>query len=816
MWPDRIDSDIRRASGHVVIHAPPEYGGHVVLGRLQLASYPTVRLVLPPGDESGVLHGNVLSDALEDAFGFRLFGYGLPFQFGLSILQAQAPLLGRFVLAVTGTEKCGRAALEAVLALDSSSCKVVVSYHDAQLDGPHHRIGSRVLALTQSEAEALARSVLSENEIRKAWKQARGAYLAFLSLVSKAGSLPPVQPVSRPSDVPAHAAEHILSAFIRQGRWIEALELAFEHDEERALELFRQSGRIILDQGLHERLWTLLTRFPQHVFADDDELMYLYFVTAMGANRHRSVAGFVRNYLQDHDAPDLRARWAVAIPASNSLSDATRAYRDRPNVNTSRALGFVLTMANRIDEAVEVLREAIEMAEATEDVRGTCAVALDTSHALTLGVQYASAKRWAHWGLQRYTRHRVGDELLRTSLVAHLAYLQLITDEPDAAEAQLASVKLPDELAGVPMMESLVSTRGDLALHRGDLEAAHDRYRQQYERLALANIGFGALDLVRVLVRASKVDEARRIINEASDLAGDGEASTASRWALAVARGHVHYAANRLSQAEEAYASVIAKAGETTPLLAAQAVIGLALTYSADENFRRAVAMLAEHSRYWRELGLSGWCLLSVNPSRAESLYAAVTGGSPAVDALKLLGERTVIQSGLATPLSLRHAEVAALLALNPDGFRTEELLLELYGDDGKLGSLKALVSRVRRIVPIRARPYRLEGGIGADVVKLEEYLSAGKIREALELYKGPLLPESEAPGIRRARDRIDEALRQAVLHAGDADMALRLARKFNDDLELWERARELTEKDDPAYPLIRAQIRRIRGEWGL
>lgn len=132
------------------------------------------------------------------------------------------------------------------------------------------------------------------------------------------------------------------------------------------------------------------------------------------------------------------------------------------------------------------------------------------------------------------------------------------------------------------------------------------------------------------------------------------------------------------------------------------------------------------------------------------------------------------------------------------------------------MGSLKALLSRVRRTIPIQARPYRLESTVASDVAEVDDLLTSGHVREALELYKGPLLPESEAPGIRRARERIDEAVRQAVLHAGEADLALRLARKFPDDLELWEKAKELTAKDDPAYPLIRARVRRIRGEWGL
>ena len=156
------------------------------------------------------------------------------------------------------------------------------------------------------------------------------------------------------------------------------------------------------------------------------------------------------------------------------------------------------------------------------------------------------------------------------------------------------------------------------------------------------------------------------------------------------------------------------------------------------------------------------------------------------------------------------------MLVLKREGYRREELLLDLYGDQGSESTLKAQLSRLRKLVPIEARPYRLKNWLTSDIVLVDQHLTTGDLQQALELYQGPLLPESEAPGIVRERERIDEALRQAVLLSGEPELTLRLARKFQDDLDLWERAKELTPQDDPAYPLIRARVRRIRGEWGL
>jgi hypothetical protein len=183
---------------------------------------------------------------------------------------------------------------------------------------------------------------------------------------------------------------------------------------------------------------------------------------------------------------------------------------------------------------------------------------------------------------------------------------------------------------------------------------------------------------------------------------------------------------------------------------------------------------------------------------------------------LRFLGQRKMFIGGLPRRISLRNAELAALLAMRPDGYRTEELLLDLYGDAGKEGNLKALISRLRKSLPILAQPYRLEDSVASDVAQLERLLAAGDLAQALELYKGPLLPESEAPGIVNARERIDEGLRQAVMASGEPELTIRLARKFPDDLELWETAKDVTPKDDPAYPLIQARVRRIRSEWGL
>lgn len=128
---------------------------------------------------------------------------------------------------------------------------------------------------------------------------------------------------------------------------------------------------------------------------------------------------------------------------------------------------------------------------------------------------------------------------------------------------------------------------------------------------------------------------------------------------------------------------------------------------------------------------------------------------------------------------------------------------------------MKALISRLRGTIPVESRPYRLAVPYRADFLELIELLKRGQVRQALNLYKGPLLPESESPAVVELREHIDEALRQAVLESGDAEAMIELAnRTGTEDLELLETALEFVPQNDPQSPLLRARIRQVRRDW--
>jgi transcriptional regulator of acetoin/glycerol metabolism len=177
---------------------------------------------------------------------------------------------------------------------------------------------------------------------------------------------------------------------------------------------------------------------------------------------------------------------------------------------------------------------------------------------------------------------------------------------------------------------------------------------------------------------------------------------------------------------------------------------------------------------------------------RADALErAARQGGSPGGSLLRprvrtraprlrlrLLGRDAGARLGSAPPeRALRSLELLAVLAMHREGLSSEQLALALYGERGKAVTIRAQVHRVRARVGeqmLRTNPYRLTGSIEADWLEVGRLIAAGRPAAALHAYRGPLLPESEAPAIVEARDLLEESLRRSVLTTADPDLLAR------------------------------------------
>jgi GAF domain len=180
---------------------------------------------------------------------------------------------------------------------------------------------------------------------------------------------------------------------------------------------------------------------------------------------------------------------------------------------------------------------------------------------------------------------------------------------------------------------------------------------------------------------------------------------------------------------------------------------------------------------------------------------------------LRLLGDQQpcAFLDGRPIPLSLRHAELLALLALHPRGLTCEQSSFHLYGDEGNPVTVRAEIHRLRAQLGdvVRAKPYRLDCDVDADFLTVRRLLATGDVAGAVRLYSGPLLPRSESAEIRNERAALDAQLRRQLLLRGDVDDLWAYTQTGDDDLEILARLTAVLPPGDPRR--VTAQLREHR-----
>lgn len=175
----------------------------------------------------------------------------------------------------------------------------------------------------------------------------------------------------------------------------------------------------------------------------------------------------------------------------------------------------------------------------------------------------------------------------------------------------------------------------------------------------------------------------------------------------------------------------------------------------------------------------------------AELRAQAAAGGAAARAAqastsirLRLLGTATgsiEAHDGRRIELSPRHSEILLILAWHPDGLSAAELSALLYPDGGDPMTLRAELVRLRRVLAgidpslaLSSRPYRIDARVATDAGDVLRAVGRGAHRQALEEYRGPVLPGSVAPGVVEIREVAESTLRDAAVARGSGETLLR------------------------------------------
>ena len=260
----------------------------------------------------------------------------------------------------------------------------------------------------------------------------------------------------------------------------------------------------------------------------------------------------------------------------------------------------------------------------------------------------------------------------------------------------------------------------------------------------------------------------------------------------------------------DAYLARIAGKAQPTALLGRGGRLIMAVPHDWDRAEVEAVAPLAGDGEI-----LGGRPRPALPGTDAGAALEAAPARAVADVRLELLGRRpAAVLHGRRVDLTLRHAELLAVLLLSPRGLTAEQLTLELYGERGTPVTLRAEMSRLRRLLGdvVQARPYRLARGVEADFLAVRGCLDGDPL-SALERYPEPLLVESEVPLIGEARFAVDSAIRQAVMRSGDAAAIARWCSSGSgsDDQPAAELLVSLLGPQDPRRPAALARVTRLR-----
>ncbi|GAA3001832.1 helix-turn-helix domain-containing protein [Streptosporangium longisporum] len=187
-------------------------------------------------------------------------------------------------------------------------------------------------------------------------------------------------------------------------------------------------------------------------------------------------------------------------------------------------------------------------------------------------------------------------------------------------------------------------------------------------------------------------------------------------------------------------------------------------------------------SAFLEALGDDGFLLRLAGRGRAPVLTLSFLGAD----------HPSAYLDGTRLPLSLRHAEILAMLVLNPGGMTADQLSFHLYGDAGNPVTARAEIHRLRAHLgrAIVAKPYRLDCAVEADFVELKRLLATDETTAVARAYRGPLLPRSEAPALRREREELEGQVRARLLRRGgpEALWAYAETERGRSDVQILER----------------------------
>ena len=811
-WLTRYTERIRHHEGPVLFTGDPAWGSHQIIHRLPTEDRPLAWLSLEPDDQGDPVYlGNRLADALTRALGRPLLQHGMPYPYGLSILQRCRDALDPFQIAISYADLYPQFVADVGNTLGTASL-ILTSEEALPLSYPNSLVLDRdALTLSLGDARELSPD-LPDAVLADLLAESRSALEPFLALLHQHyGGPVPLRPTAKGYwyvqgfEEEASIGE-VLTSLLYTERWSEALELSVRFKPEQVPTILEASGNYFLAQGLYRQLWRHLNQLDE-THQENEAVLFWLLVAARRVGQVAPLLARIETFLQHHDAPRLRAFYAPLSGGDTHLTQAERAVALARTAFTLYEYGLALNY-DAPERAIEVLHEAVEQAEAEEDGYAVVRNAWSLAATYILVGRYDVGTTWAGWALELFDKHDLKNTYRWLVTANEWAFGRILTGKTAGLETLLEEAEV-HLASSVPGLAALVrSTLGDYWLSQGQADRALPYYEANAQSLDRAQFGENAVNLVRTLLELGKHEAALEWAQRAQHLATDRAAADLSL-GMALSLSDAAAAEPYLQRTVDHYKSPI------QAVHYARACSYLAFTYVERGDTVTAHRVMEDVQPYLSALGTSGERYL-VGPATIFQKVVAGTQQGKAHLELTFLGPPQVRLDGQILTLSTRQLEVLALLALYPEGLSGQRLASYLYGEDAAAASIKSLLARLREHVPISTRPYRLSGQVEADFNALLSHLKRGDISEAIELYRGPLLAAAESPRLIEEQGFLERALREAVMSTGDLEAQYYLSTVMVDDLALWETLPERLSPSDPRTPIVLSRIQQLRAELAL
>jgi len=330
-WFERVRSTILSAPSPVFIVSGEEWGIPRLVAGLRDPDQPLIWIDLREADcTDAVAIGNAISEAIRRGLGSSLFGLGIDVDYALAALESFVPALEPLTVAVTASEKRP----DLVTALDKilvppNRLVIQSATHCAEFDDVPgaNFVDQEVLRITIDEAVDLFAADRPNDEIALAVEATRGAIVSVEQklMLGHSGSDRSGGVGERIGAALRQGASGVVDALIARRRWVEAFEFAVDHAPTRIAEVLDEAGNSYFEQGQFDRFWRYLSGAPRWALRDEQS-MYWFFNAAMAVNKWRTILPQVDRYLDNHEAPDLRALRATAEVNDRSIVEAERAH----------------------------------------------------------------------------------------------------------------------------------------------------------------------------------------------------------------------------------------------------------------------------------------------------------------------------------------------------------------------------------------------------------------------------------------------------------------------------------------------------------